>query len=107
MTTMVIWDCAVTLGLSEEESIEEIQLSSVNITTISKGPVIDDRSILPKIKKIQESIKKINTNTQTTPKFDLINKNDEVSPVSEHVKIVENKTESSKNGLVDHDMGMT
>ena len=30
-TIMVLWDCAPTLGLGEDESNEEIQLSSVNV----------------------------------------------------------------------------
>ena len=51
-TTMVLWGFAPTLGLNEEEPTEEIQLSSVNVTTRSKGPVMDERLILPKIKKI-------------------------------------------------------
>ena len=41
-TTMVLWDWAPTLGLSEDEPTEEIQVSSVNVTTRSKGPVVDE-----------------------------------------------------------------
>ena len=62
---MVLWDCVPTLGLNEEEPTEEIQLSLVNVTTTRKGPVMDERLILPKIKKIQETVKNINS---TTPK---------------------------------------
>ena len=51
-TMMVLWDCAPTLGLDEEDPIEEIQLSSVNVTTRSKGPIMDESLILPKIRKI-------------------------------------------------------
>ena len=32
-TTMVLWDCAPTQGLNEEDPTEEIQISSVNVTT--------------------------------------------------------------------------
>ena len=35
-TTMVLWGCAPTLGLEEEEPTEEIQLSAVNVTTRRK-----------------------------------------------------------------------
>ena len=51
-TTMVLWDCAPMLGLEEEEYNEEIQLSDVNVTTRSKGPIIEDNALLPKIKRI-------------------------------------------------------
>ena len=60
---MVLWDCAPTLGLDEEKPIEEIQLSAVNVTTKSKGPIMDESLLLPKIRKIQESMKKIIINT--------------------------------------------
>ena len=49
-TAMVLWDCITTLGLEEEQPIEEIQLSAVNNTTRSQGPIIDE-SLFPKIKK--------------------------------------------------------
>ena len=64
-TTMLLWDCAPTLGLDEEEPTEEIQLASVNVTTRSKGLVMDESLILPKIRKIQEIIKNISSTTQT------------------------------------------
>ena len=35
-TTMVLWDCAPTMGLDEEEPTEETQLSSVNVKTRRK-----------------------------------------------------------------------
>ena len=60
---MVLWDFAPTLGLSEEEPTEEIQLSLVNVTTRSKGPVMDEILTLPKIKKIQETMKKMSSTT--------------------------------------------
>ena len=91
-TTMVLWDCVSTLGLNEEDPTEEIQLSSVNVTTRSKAPVMDERLILPKIKKIQENIKNISSTTQTTSKSDLVNIKDKVPAVSKHVNIVQNKT---------------
>ena len=49
---MVLWDCAPMLGLEEEEPNEEIQLSDVSVTTKSKGPIIEDNTLLPKIKRI-------------------------------------------------------
>ena len=51
-TTMVLWDYAPMLGLEEEEPTEEIQLSTVNVTIRSKGPIMDEILLLPKIRKI-------------------------------------------------------
>jgi len=62
-TTMVLWDCAPMLGLEEEEPNEEIQLSDVNVTTRSKGLIIEDNTLLPKIKTIQENLKKVRNNS--------------------------------------------
>ena len=71
--TMVLWDWIPTLELSEEEPTEEIQVSSVNVTTRSKGPVVDESLLLPKIKKFKENMKKILSTTQTTPKPNPVN----------------------------------
>ena len=48
---------------------------------------------------------KISSNTQTTSKSDLVNKKDKIPKVNTPVKTVENKTENSKKGLVNCDMG--
>ena len=98
---MVLWDCAPTMGLYEEEPTKEIQLSVVNVTTKSKGPIMDESLLLPKIRKIQESMKKISSNTQTTYKFYLVTTKDKVPAVSNLVRIVE----SGKKGPVEYNMG--
>ena len=90
---MVLWDCAPTLGLDQEESTEEIQLSAVKVTTKSKGPVMDESILLPKIKRIQESIRKNNSNTQIPPKADLTNQKDKVTTIIKSVKVVEIKVD--------------
>ena len=41
-TTMVFWDCMATLQLKEEETTDEIQISIVNITMRSQGPIMDE-----------------------------------------------------------------
>ena len=58
-TTMVLWDCAPMLGLEDEEPNKQIHLSAVNVTTRSKGPLIKYNTLLPKIKRIQENMKKV------------------------------------------------
>ena len=48
---MVLWDWVAILGLNEDEQNEEDQVSSVNVTTRSKGPVVDQSLVLPKQRK--------------------------------------------------------
>ena len=91
-TTMVLWDCSPTLGLNEEETTKEIKLSSINVTTRSKGPVMDERSVLPKIKNMQENMKNIISTTQTTSNYDLVSIKDKNPIISKPVRTVENKT---------------
>ena len=79
---MVLWDCALALGINEEDPTKEIQISSVHVTTRSKGLVMDEILILPKIKKMQENMKNISNTTQTTYKSDMVNIKDKVPIVS-------------------------
>ena len=39
---MVMWNCMTTPGLDEGEPTEEVSLSAVNVTTRSKGPIMDE-----------------------------------------------------------------
>ena len=102
---MVLWDLTPRLGVDEEEPTEQVQMSSINFMTRSKGLVVDERLVLPKTKKMKENLKKILSTTQTPPKFNLKNTK-EINPlVNKHVKVVINKTETVKKGMVQHDMG--
>ena len=66
---------------------------------------MNESLLLPKISKIQESVRKHNSNTRTPPKSDLVITKEKVTAVSNPVKDVESKEESNKNSLVEHDMG--
>ena len=103
-TTMVLWDWAPTLRLSEDEAAEEIQVSSVNVTTRSKGSVVDESLILPKINKMKENMNKIISTTQTTPKPNPVNIKETIPVVNKPIKAMKNKTKSTKKSLVEHDM---
>ena len=104
-TIMVLWDWAPTLGLNREEPTEEIQVSSVNVTTRSKGPVVDGSLVLPKIKKMKENMKKILSTTQTTPKSNPVNIKEIKSVFNKLVNTMLNKKEGTKKGLVEDDIG--
>ena len=61
-TTIVLWDCMTSLGLNDEELTKKIPLSVVNVTTRRNGLIIDESTLLPKIRRIQEKMKKIGSN---------------------------------------------
>ena len=102
---MVLWDCAPMLGLEEEEPNEEIQLSDVNITTRRKGPIIEDNTLLPNIKRIQENLKKVRNNTQTQIIPDLVITRKNTPTIGKPVKEAERKVEGVKKNSIDCEMG--
>ena len=104
-TTMVLWDWAPTLGFSEEAQTEEIQVSSVNVTTRSKGPIVDGSLVLPKTNKIKETMKKIIITTQMQPKSNSVNIKETNPVVNKPLNTLANKIEGTKKGLVEHDLG--
>ena len=66
---------------------------------------MDESLLLSKIRKIQESMKKINSNTQTLPIPGLVITRQKYPVVSKSVKVVENKKENNKKNWVEQDMG--
>ena len=54
-------------------------MSSVNVTTISKGAVVEEILVLPKIKKMKENMKKTLSTTQSTPKPSFVNIKETIS----------------------------
>ena len=56
---------------------------------------MDEIILLPKIRKIQENMKKINSSTQTPPKSDLVSFKEKVTAVIKPENAVENKIESN------------
>ena len=84
------------IGLEEEEPNEEIQLSDFNVTIRRKGPIIEDNTLLPKIKRIQENLKKVRNNTQTQIIPDLVITRQNTPTISKPVKESEIKVEGVK-----------
>ena len=71
-------------------------MSDVNVTTRSKGSIIEDNTLLPKIKMIQENLKKLKNNTQTQLIPDLVITRHNTPIVSKTVKDAERKVEGVK-----------
>ena len=88
---MVLWDWAPTMGLIEDEQAKEIQVSSVNITTRNKGPVVDQSLVFPKIRRAKETMKKIIGTIQTQHKVNPVNIKETCPVITKHVKTVVNK----------------
>ena len=93
------------LGLDEEGPTEEIPLLVVNVTTRRNGPIMDESILLPKIRRIQENIKKVSSNTQTQLIPNLVITRKESLVVSKPVKVTESKMETNKKISTDGDMG--
>ena len=101
---MVLWDWAPTLGLSEEEQTNEIQVSSVNVTTRSKGLVMDQSLVFPKTKKIKQTMKKIISTTQMQHKDNPKNRKESSLVINKLVKTMVNKIESTKEYNMGYDI---
>ena len=105
-TTLVLWDWAVpTLGLKEEEQAEEIQVSSVKITTRSKGIVVDQILVFPKVNITKETMKRNIGTTRPQHKVNPENIKETILVINKHVKNVENKPESTNKGMEEYNMG--
>ena len=57
--TLVLWDCVSMFNIEYEGFPEEEEIPETNVTTRSQNPLKEDNLILPKIKKLQENIKKV------------------------------------------------
>ena len=66
---------------------------------------MDESILLPKIREIQERMKKINSNTQTPPIPNLVITRKKAPAVSNPVKVVESKVDINKKISAEGDMG--
>ena len=57
--TFVLWDCVSMFNIEDEDVTEEEEIPETNVTTRSQNSLREDNMILPKIKKLQENMKKI------------------------------------------------
>ena len=59
---LVLWDYVSLFDTKEEGSLKQEEIVETNVTTRSQGLLNKDNSILPKIKKFQDNMKKIQKN---------------------------------------------
>ena len=67
-------------------------MSSVNVTTKSKGQMVNQSLVLPRTKKIKETLKKIISTTQTKHKVNLESKKETIPTIDKPVRTVVKKT---------------
>ena len=102
---MVLWDCVSMFRIEDAGLTQKEKISETNVTTRSQGPLKEDNMIIPKIKKLQENMKKIKNNTQTINIPDFVTTSQNPKTVSMSVKFVEKKVENIKKNSTEHEMG--
>ena len=61
---LVLWDCVSMFNVEDEDLTEEEEILETNVTTMSQSSLKEDNMILPKIKKLQENMRKIKNNSK-------------------------------------------
>ena len=81
------------------------EISETNVTTRSQGLVKEDNSILPKIKKLQENMKKVQKNTTTNkiPEFTITSQ--DPKRINMPNKPIEDKVDNVKKNIKAPEMG--
>ena len=100
---LMLWDCVSMFDTLEEGSLKQEETSETNVITRSQSLVKEDKSILSKIKKLQENIKKKNNTTDKIPKFTITSQ--DPKRINMHVKPIEDKVDNVKNNLKTPKMG--
>ena len=77
----------------------------MNVTIRSQNSLKEDNMIPPKIKKLQENMKKIKNNTQTINILQFVISSQKTKIVIILVKSTENKVENVKKNSTEHEMG--
>ena len=89
----------------EEDFLKQEETPETNVTTRSQSLLKEDKSILPKIKKLRENMKKIQkiTTTVKIPEFTISSQ--DPKKINIPVKPIEDKIDNVKRSLKEHDMG--
>ena len=101
---LVLWDC-VSLFDTEEDSLRHEEISEANVTTRIQGLIKEDRLIIPKIKRLQENMKKIrkNNTADKIPEFTITSQ--DPKRINMHVKPIKDKVDNVKKNLKTTEMG--
>ena len=90
---LVLWDCVSLFDIEEEGYVKQEKILETNVTTRSQGLIKEDRSVLLKIKRLQENVKKIQKSTTTNkiPEFTITSQDPNkismpINPIEEKMK---------------------
>ena len=74
---LVLWDYVSMFDTEEESDLRHEDILEANVTTRIQGMIKEDRLIIPKIKRLQENVKKIKrkATADIIPKFTITNQN--------------------------------
>ena len=89
----------------EEGSLKREEISETNVTTRSRGLVKEDKSIILKIKRLQENMKKVQKNTKANKILEFTITSQDPKKINMPVKPIEEKIDNVKKNLKEHEMG--
>ena len=101
----VLWHCVSLFDTKEEGSLKQEETSETNVTTRIQGLLNKDNLILPKIKRLQENMNKIQkTNIDDKiPEFTITSQ--DLKQVNMPIKPIEDKVDNVKENLKTPEMG--
>ena len=104
--TVVLWDCVSMFDTKDENFLIQGETPETNVTTRSQSLLKEDKSILPKIKKLQENMKKKHKNTVNVkiPEFSISSQ--DPKKINTPLKPIEVKIDNVKKNLKENEMGM-
>ena len=101
---MGLWDCVSLFDTEDESDLKHGNISETNVTTRSQGLIKEDRSVLPKIKRLQENVKKIQKSTTADKIPESTITTQSPKQINMPVNPIEEKIDNVKKNLEEHKM---
>ena len=92
-------------NMEVEDLPDKEETPETNVTTRSQNQLKEDNSILPKIKKLQENMKKVKNNTSTVKIPEFVISSQYPKKVNTPPKPTKNKAKNVKRNPNEHEMG--
>ena len=96
---LVLWDCVSLFDTEEEGSWKHEETLETNVTTRSQGLLNKDNSILPKIKRFKENMKKIQKKKTDDKIPELAITSQDSKQVNMPIKPIEDKVDNVKKNI--------
>ena len=102
---LVVWDCVSLFDIEDENSVKQEEISETNVTARSQGFLSKDNSILRKIKKFQEKMKKIQKNNTDDKIHEFTITSQDPKQVNMPINPIEDKVDNVKENFKVPEMG--